>query len=71
MRNAEFGMRNGDQPQESPVDKLTAGEKAYWPNEANSTQDHRGLDEASCSAPFGVRGGLRAVRGTTVRECLR
>ena len=49
-------MRNRDQEKESRFDMRTAGEsgKPYWPNEANSPQDHRGLDEASCVAPFGV-----------------
>ena len=33
LRIADFGLRNGDQEKESWFDKLTAGAKAYWPNE--------------------------------------
>ncbi len=64
MRNAEFGLRNGDQQKESRFDRRTTCEsgKPYWPNEANSPQDQRGLDEASRVAPFGVGGGSHHQR---------
>ncbi len=56
-------MRNGVQEKESRFDRLTVGGsgKPYWPNEANSPQEHRGLYDASRSAPFGV--GLLSARG--------
>ena len=57
-------MRNGDPEKESGFDMRTAdeSEKPYWPNEANSSQDHRGLYEASGVAPSGVGDSMRHQR---------
>ncbi len=38
MRNAEFGLRHGDQEKESRFERIAAGEKAYWPNEPIASQ---------------------------------
>ena len=54
MRNADFGLRNGDQQKESRFDRLTAGEKAQWPNEPTALQVERGDGAGAGVAVCGV-----------------
>ena len=57
-------MRDRDQQRESRFERgnTCKSVKPYWPNEANSPQDQRGLGEASRSAPFGVGDRMRHQR---------
>ena len=66
LRNADFGLRNGDQ--EPRFDRLTAGEKALWPNEPTVPQAQGRISKATSVAMIGVcvvprsRGVLLAPR---------
>ena len=66
MQIADFGLRNGDQEQESRFDKLTAGEEVYWPNEATASQDPGRVGDALGVASPGVWVGS-ACRSELVR----
>ena len=66
LRNADFGLRNGDQ--EPRFDRLTAGEKALWPHEPTVPQAQGRISKATSVAMIGVcvvpgsRGVLLAPR---------